>query len=136
MPDGQPRVFALPRWPYLVALAVALVALVLRYVVLGGAASGAAVHVQVIHGRTGQGTAFELVLDRGRVFSLRTSLSARCEGSTSWTESWSPTNGVQVHVTTSGPSFSTVERAEPTYPSGVVGRIAFALRGTITGRGA
>lgn len=135
MDDSQRHRRSLPRWPYLVALALAALALVVRYTVLGGAAAGAPGDVQVLHGMTGQRTAFELVLERGRILSLRTSLSARCAGGTRWSESWSPTNGVQVHVTRSGRSFSAVERGEPSYPDGVLGRVAFALRGTITGRG-
>jgi hypothetical protein len=38
-----------------------------------------------------------------------------------------------VYVTTTGKTFSTLARANPTYPDGIIGRTAFALRGTITG---
>jgi hypothetical protein len=135
MPDGHPRRLSLPRWPYLVVLAVAIAALVVRYAVLGGPAAGAPNPLPVLNGSTGQGTTFELVLDRNRVVSLRTRLSARCADGSLWRESWSPTNGVQVHVTTAGGSFLAVERGSPSYPGGIVGRIAFGLRGRITGRG-
>jgi hypothetical protein len=132
MRHGQPRRSRLPRWPYLVALGLATAALMVRYAVIGGAAAGAT--IQVLRGTTGQGNAFELVLERGRVSSLKTRVSARCAGGTRWQESWAPTNGVEVHVTTAGRAFFTVERDQPTYPNGIVGRVAFTFRGTFTGR--
>jgi hypothetical protein len=39
-----------------------------------------------------------------------------------------------VHFTTTGSSFVTDERADPSYPNGVVGRIGFAIHGTLSGR--
>ncbi len=134
MPDGHPRPWSRPRWPYSVALATAIIVAVVRFAVLGGPATGAPSSTRVLRGVTGQGTTFELVLDRNRVVSLSTSLSARCAGASTWKERWSPTSGAQVHITTAGRSFLTVERASPTYTDGTVGRVAFALRGLITSR--
>jgi hypothetical protein len=125
---GHARRSPLPRWPFLVALGLAIVALIVRYTLPSGSAAGAP--IETLRGTTGQGTTFELVLDAGRVVSLRTSLSARCADGSKWNDDWSPTNGVQVHVTTAGRSFSTLERANPGFSGRIVGRVAFTLRGT------
>lgn len=130
-PESGPR--SLPRWPYLLALLVALGALVVRYTLLANPASGSP--IQVVRGITSQHTAFELGLQRGRIRWLRTSLTAHCAGGTSWTASWTPVNGVQVHVIRAGRSFVAVERDAPGFPGGIVGRAGFALSGTITGSG-
>ncbi len=122
---------ALPRWPYLVALVLALAGLAIRYAPSGRAAPAS--RLQVLDGVTDRSTSIELVLDRGRVLRLATSLAARCADGSSWKETWTPTNGVQVHVLTAGRSFWTLERAAPSYPGGIVGRLGFAIRGVMTG---
>jgi hypothetical protein len=130
---GRPRL----RWPFLVALALALAGLVVRYTVLtsGGAAS-VVVRVRIPDGVTGQGTKIQLGIDNNRVSWLQTSLNARCEGGSTWHETWSPAEGHPVHFTMSGRSFATAERASPRFAGGIVGRVAFTIRGTLTSPGA
>lgn len=125
------------RWPFLVALALALVALGVRYTFLAGGAGAGPVPNQglrLLDGVTGQGTKFELGILNGRVYRLRTSLSARCRGGTSVHETWYPAEHAPVHFAIVGRTFTTVERSSPTYDNGVVGRIAFTIKGTLIGR--
>lgn len=129
---GHIRRSGRPRWPYLLGLLLAIVAVAIRFAVLNGAASGA--QMQVLQGTTGQGTAFELGVERGRVRWLTTVLNARCAGGTSWKESWSPTDGAEVHLVTTGTSFTAWQRTDPSYSGGTIGRIGFSIYGTITGR--
>jgi hypothetical protein len=127
------------RWPFLVALAVAVVALGVRYTFLAGGAGAGPVPNQgltLLEGITGQGTKFELGIQNHRVYRLSTSLNARCRGGTSVHETWSPAEHAPVHFTIAGRTFTTVERGSPTYKDGVVGRIAFTIRGTVIGKGA
>lgn len=127
------------RWPFLVALALAVVAVTVRYTLLAGAAGAGPVPNQGItrlEGVTGQGTKFELGILNQRVYRLRTTLNARCRGATSVHETWSPAEHAPVHFTVVGRTFTTVERASPTYKDGVVGRIAFTIRGSLIGKDA
>jgi hypothetical protein len=112
------------------------VALGVRYTFLaGGAGAGPVPHQDVtfLEGVTGQGTTLELGFENHGVYRLRTSLSARCRGETSVRETWSPAEHAPVHFTVVGRTFTTVERSSPTYEDGVVGRIAFTIRGTVIG---
>lgn len=120
------------RWPFLVALIVAIAGLGVRYAVLTSGASGAS--VQTLSGMTSKGTKIVLGVRGQHVVWLRTSLSARCRGGTSWRQSWSPLEGNPVDFTTRGQSFVTHEYASPNYAGGIVGRIGFTIRGTLTGR--
>lgn len=129
VPDRRwPRV----RWPFVVALIVAIAGLTVRYTVLTSGASGAS--VQTLSGITSKGTKIVLGVRRQRVVWLRTSLRAHCAGGGSWRQSWSPAEGNPVHFTTRDQSFVTRENASPSYAGGLVGRIGFAIRGTLTGR--
>jgi hypothetical protein len=133
--EKAPRI----RWPFLVALALALVGLAVRYTLLAPGTGAAPVPNQdltLLEGVTGQGTRFELGIKDHRVYRLRTALSARCHGGSSVHETWYPAEHAPVHFTVVGRSFTTVERASTTYPNGVVGRIAFTIRGTMSGNGA
>lgn len=125
------------RWPFLVALALAVVALGVRYTVLTGAGAGALSRqdITLLEGVTGQGTKIELGIVDHRIYRLRTSLSARCRGGSSVEETWSPAEHAPVHFTVVGRTFTTVERASPTYKNGEVGRVAFTIRGTLTANG-
>ena len=120
------------RWPFLVALIVAIAGVGVRYTVLTSGASGAS--VQTLSGMTSDGTKIVLGLRGQRAIWLRTTLSARCAGGASWRESWSPVEGNPVHFTERGLSFVTRENASPSYAGGIVGRIGFTIRGTLTGR--
>jgi hypothetical protein len=120
------------RWPFLAALIIAIAGLAVRYVVLPGGAKGAS--VQMLSGMTSNGTKIVLGVRGQHVVSLRTSLSARCAGGTSWRQSWSPVEGNPVRFTTHGRSFVTREHASPTFSGGIVGRIGFAIRGTLSAR--
>jgi hypothetical protein len=127
------------RWPFLVALALALVGLGVRYTVLTGGAGAGTVRVPditLLAGVTGQGTRFELGILNHRVYRLRTSLNARCRGGTSVHETWYPAEHAPVHFAMVGRTFTTVERGSPTFPDGVVGRIAFTIRGTLIAKDA
>ncbi|MBV9605532.1 MAG: hypothetical protein JO027_10510 [Solirubrobacterales bacterium] len=126
------------RWPFLLALALALVALALRYTVLTDDGAGAISRpdITLLEGVTGQGTKFELGIKDHRVYRLRTALNARCRGGSSVYETWSPAEHAPVHFTIVGRTFTTVERGSPSYPDGVVGRVAFTIRGTFTASGA
>jgi hypothetical protein len=131
-PRRRPRV----RWPFLVALGLALCGLGVRYTVLAQGATGPSIPpVRTLSGVTGQGTTIELGIQDGRVHSLITSLNARCAGGSSWRENWSPTEGNPVHFTMTGRTFVTEQHAYTTYPSGITGAIGFAIRGTLTGAG-
>lgn len=129
VPDRQRRRV---RWRFLVALIVAIAGLAVRYIVLPGPAKRAS--VQTLSGMTSNGTRIELGVRGHHVVWLRTSLSASCAGGTSWRQSWSPVEGNPVHFTTLGRSFVTREEASPTFTGGIVGRIGFAIRGTLTGQ--
>jgi hypothetical protein len=125
------------RWPFLVALAVAIVAVGVRYTLLtDGAGAGAVPNqgLRVLDGVTGQGTKFELGILNGRVYRLRTSLSARCGAAGSVHESWYPAEHEPVHFAMVGRTFTTVERSYPTFDSGVVGRVAFTIKGILSGK--
>lgn len=127
------------RWPFLAVLALAFVALGVRYTLLAGGAGAGPIpnqDVSPLEGVTGQGTKFELGLEQQRVYRLVTSLSARCRGGTSVREYWHPAEHEPVHFTMAGRSFTTVERSHPTFPSGVIGRVAFSIRGTLIGEDA
>jgi hypothetical protein len=122
-----------PRPPFLVCLALAIAALVLRYTVLDTASSAAS--QPVLSGVTTQGTSFDIGLSGRRIRWLRTSLAARCTDGSPWKASWSPTDGIDIHIATSGRSFTTYQRAATKYTGGVVGRIGFALAGSWDGHG-
>jgi hypothetical protein len=125
------------RWPFLVALALALVALGVRYTFLAGGAGAGPIPNQglrLLDGVTGQGTKFELGIRNHRVYRLRTSLSARCPGGTLVQETWYPAEHAPVHFTMVGRTFTTVERSYPRFDSGVVGRVAFTIKGTLIGK--
>jgi hypothetical protein len=85
---------------------------------------------------TGQGTTIELGIRHGRVYSMMTSLNAKCAGGSSWRETWSPTEANPVHFRLIGSSFTTEQWVASSYPGGIVGRIGFAIRGTLLPRGA
>lgn len=120
-----------PRPPFLVCLVLAVAALVVRYTVFDTAPSAA--RQPVLSGVTSQGTSFTLGLSAGHIGWLRTSLAARCADGSQWKASWSPTNGVEVHVVSAGRTFTTYERSATKYSGGLVGRIGFALAGSWTG---
>ncbi len=62
-------------------LGVVFCGLCVRYVVLAEGATGPRVPpIPTLSGATGQGTAIELGIRDGRVYSLTTSLNARCAG--------------------------------------------------------
>ncbi len=130
MPEERARPPRL-RWPFVVGLVLAIAALVVRYTVLDTSSSAA--RPPSLSGLTAQGTSFELGLVAGRVHWLHTSLSARCADGSRWSATWSPTDGVEVHINSSGRIFNTVQRSSPTYSGGVVGRIGFALQGALAG---
>jgi len=85
---------------------------------------------------TGQGSAFELGVEHGHVRWLRTSLTARCLGGSSWKASWAPTDGVEVHLITIGTAFVTSQHVQQSYQGGVLGQVGFAIRGTFSGHDA
>jgi hypothetical protein len=127
------------RWPFLAALGLALVALGVRYTFLAGGAGAGPVPNQglrLLDGVTGQGTKFELGILNHRVYRLNTSLSARCRGGSSVQLTWYPAEHAPVHFAMVGRTFTTVERSSPTLDHGVVGRIAFTIRGTLIGKNA
>lgn len=126
--------WGLPRWPYVLALVVAIAGGLARYMAFAPVATGGSRAAWA--GLTGQHTSFDLGVSGRRVLWLRTSVHATCRGGRSWSATWSPTNGLEVRVRQIGASFLTVQRSSPTYPGGVVGRIGFAMRGTFTGAGA
>jgi hypothetical protein len=129
VPDRrQPRA----RWPFVVALIVAIAGLTARYTILTSGASGASVHT--LTGITSKGTKIVLGVRGQRVVWLRTNLRAPCAGGTSWRQSWFPAEGNPVHFTMHGRTFVTRENASPSYARGIVGRIGFAIHGTLTGR--
>lgn len=124
------------RWPFVVALALAVCGLGVRYTVLAKGATGPNVPpVQTLVGVTGQGTTFELGIQDGHVQSLNTNLSAKCAAGASRRETWSPTEGHPVHFTMTGRTFVTEHHVDPTYPDGIEGAVGFAIRGTLTGAG-
>ena len=59
---------------------------------------------------------------------------AKCAGGSSWRETWSPAEGAQAQFTATGRSFFTEQHVSTSYRRGIVGRIGFAIRGTLTGR--
>ena len=118
------------RWPFLAALALALVALGVRYTFLAGGAGAGPIpnqDVSLLEGITGQGTKFELGILNHRVYRLRTSLNARCRGGSSVHETWYPAEHAPVHFAMVGRTFTTVERASPAWSDGEVGRVAFTI---------
>jgi hypothetical protein len=129
VPDRRrPRV----RRPFLVVLIVAIAALGIHYTVFANGASAAP--VQTLSGVTSNGTKIVLGVRGQHVVWLRASLTARCRGGSSWRQSWSPLEGNPVQFVTSGLSFVTYEYASRSYARGIVGRIGFTIRGTLTGR--
>lgn len=127
------------RWPFLVALGVAVCALAVRYTLLARGATRPTVPtvplVQTLVGVTRQGTTFDLDVQNGRVQRLSTNMSARCAAGHSWRETWSPAEGNPVHFTETGRTFVTEQHVDTTYPGGVAGAIGFAIRGTLTADG-
>jgi hypothetical protein len=132
-PRQRPRV----RWPFLVALGLAACGLGARYTVLAsGATRPHGTPLVTLSGVTGQGTTIELGIQNHRVQWLNTSLNAKCAGGPSWRETWAPAEGAPVHFAMVGATFTTEQRVAPTYRGGIVGRIAFTIRGTLISKDA
>src|SRR5438105_4087359 len=122
----------LPRSSFVLLLVVAVAVVFLHPTSSGGAPPPG--RLQVLHGTTGQGTAIELGVRGDQVRWLRTSLSAGCGRGSTWKASWSAVEGAPVHFIMIGNAFYAGDQSQRSYSQGIVGRIGFAIRGTL-GRG-
>jgi hypothetical protein len=124
----------MPRRRFLVLLAFALVALAVRYLVIGLPTSSAG--LPRLAGKTTQGANFHLTLgDDGRLLAFRTRITASCTHNQTWSTSWLAVEGHSVHFSRIGRGFVTRAYEEWSYTGSGIAHVAVTLRGTFTGRG-
>jgi hypothetical protein len=125
---------AMPRRRFLLLLAFALVALAVRYLVIGLPSSSAG--LPRLAGKTTQGANFHLTLgDDGRVLAVRTRITGSCTHDQTWSTGWLAVEGHGLHFSRVGRNFVTRGYWEWRYASAGIAHLALTLRGTFTGQG-
>lgn len=125
----------MPRRRFLVLLWLAVIALGIRYLVIGIPTSSAG--LPRLAGKTSQGANAHLTLsDDGRVLGFRTRITGSCTDNQTWSTGWLAVERHGLRFSRVGRTFVTRAQYVWRYAPGDIAALALTLRGTLTGRDA
>lgn len=116
-------------------LALAVIALAIRYLVIGIPSSSAG--LPRLAGKTSQDANAHLTLsDDGRVLGFRTRIAGTCTDNQTWSTGWLAAERRGLRFSRAGRNFVARAHYEWRPSHGEIARLALTLRGTLTGRDA